>query len=149
MAEAVYPVPAEWAANALVDDAGYQAMYRRSVEDPDGFWGEQAQRIDWIRPFTKVRQTSFHQADFGIEWFGDGSLNLCANALDRHVAAGKGETVAILWEPDDPANPARRITYAELLGDVCRFANLLKARGVRKGDRVTIYLPMEIGRAHV
>ena len=142
MAEAIYPVPTEWAANALVDDAGYQAMYRRSLEQPEAFWAEQAQRIDWIRPFTKVKEASFHKADFGIRWFADGKLNLSANALDRHVAAGKGDTVAILWEPDDPASPSRRITYAELLADVCRFANLLKARGVKKGDRVTIYLPM-------
>ena len=142
MAEAIYPVPAEWAANALVDDAAYQAMYRRSIEEPEAFWAEQGQRIDWIRPFTKIKETSFDKADFGIRWYGDGTLNLCANALDRHLAAGKGDTVAILWEPDDPANPARSITYAELHESVCRFANLLKARGVQKGDRVTIYLPM-------
>ena len=142
MAESIYPVPAEWAATALVDDAAYQAMYRRSIEEPEAFWAEEAQRIDWIRPFTTVKETSFHKADFGIRWFGDGTLNLSANALDRHIAAGKGETVAILWEPDDPANPSRAITYAELHESVCRLANLLKTRGVAKGDRVTIYLPM-------
>jgi acetyl-CoA synthetase len=141
MVSPVYPVPAEWARTALLDDVGYQAMYRRSVEDPDGFWREAAQRLDWIRPFTQVKDTSFNEADFGIRWFADGTLNLCANAIDRHLAE-RGDAVAILWEPDDPANPSRSITYRELHADVCRFANLLKARGVRKGDRITIYLPM-------
>ena len=141
MGEAVYPVPAEWAETALVDDAGYQAMYARSVEDPDGFWREAAQRIDWIRPFTTVKDTSFDEADFGIRWFADGTLNLSANALDRHLAE-RGDTPAILWEPDDPASPSRTITYRELHESVCRFANLMKSRGVKKGDRVTIYLPM-------
>jgi acetyl-CoA synthetase len=141
MGEAIYPVPADWAANALVNAAGYDEMYQRSVADPDGFWREAAQRLDWIKPFTVVKNTSFNEADFRIEWFADGSLNLCVNALDRHLAE-RGEQVAILWEPDDPAEASRAITYAELHAEVCRFANLLKARGVQKGDRVTIYLPM-------
>ncbi len=141
MGEALYPVPANWAADALINEARYDAMYRRSVEDPEGFWRDEAQRIDWIRPFTRVKDTSFAEADFGIEWFADGTLNLCANALDRHLAA-RGDQIAILWEPDDPADAERRITYRELHEQVCRFANLLKSRGVAKGDRVTIYLPM-------
>ena len=141
MGEATYPVPAEWAANAHVDDAGYQALYRRSVEDPEGFWREAAQRIDWMKPFTRVKDTSFNEADFGIAWFSDGTLNLSANCLDRHLAT-RGQDIAIIWEPDDPAEAERRITYAELHADVCRFANLLKSRGVKKGQRVTIYLPM-------
>ncbi|MDE2620603.1 MAG: AMP-binding protein, partial [Sphingomonadales bacterium] len=141
MAEAVYPVPAEWAANALVDEARYHELYRRSVEEPDAFWGEMAQRISWMRPFTTVKQTSFAAADFGINWFADGTLNLAANCLDRHLAE-RGDSVAILWEPDSPSDPERRITYRELHGEVCRFANLLKARGVQRGDRVTLYLPM-------
>ena len=141
MGEAVYPVPAEWAKNALIDEAGYHAMYARSVEDPESFWREAAQRIDWIKPFTQVKNTSFKEADFGIEWFSDGSLNLCANALDRHLTE-RGEQVAILWEPDNPDEASRAITYRELHADVCRFANLLKSRGVSKGHRVTIYLPM-------
>jgi acetyl-CoA synthetase len=141
MAEALYPVPANWADQALIDEARYHEMYRASVEDPDAFWRAEAQRIDWIKPFETVRETSFHEADFGIRWFADGTLNLCANALDRHLEE-HGDTVAILWEPDDPADPERRITYRQLHEDVCRFANLLKARGVKKGDRVTIYLPM-------
>ncbi|MFM5954233.1 MAG: acetate--CoA ligase [Novosphingobium sp.] len=141
MGEAIYPVPANWAENALINDARYQEMYRASVDDPESFWRAEAQRIDWIKPFTSVKETSFDEADFGIKWFADGTLNLCANALDRHLAE-RGDTPAILWEPDDPADPSRTITYRQLHADVCRFANLLKARGVKKGARVTIYLPM-------
>ncbi|MGE8141376.1 acetate--CoA ligase [Novosphingobium sp. NPDC080210] len=141
MGEAIYPVPAEWAETALVNDARYQDMYRRSVNDPEAFWREDAQRIDWIKPFTKVKETSFNEADFGIKWFADGTLNLSANALDRHLAT-RGDQVAIIWEPDEPTDQGRKITYAQLHGEVCQFANLLKAKGVKKGDRVTIYLPM-------
>jgi acetyl-CoA synthetase len=141
MGEAIYPVPQDWADTALVNDARYQEMYRASIEDPDAFWRAEAQRLDWIKPFTTVKETSFHEADFGIKWFADGSLNLAANALDRHLAQN-GDTVAIIWEPDSPDEPARHITYRQLHADTCRFANLLKARGVKKGDRVTIYLPM-------
>ena len=141
MGEAIYPVPAQWAETALVNDARYQDMYRRSVEDPEGFWRDEAKRIDWIKPFSKVKETSFHEADFGIKWFADGSLNISANALDRHLVT-RGDQVAIIWEPDEPTDQGRKITYAELHADVCRFANLLKAKGVQKGDRVTIYLPM-------
>ncbi len=141
MGEAIYPVPAEWADTALVNEARYQEMYRRSVEDPDGFWRDEAKRIDWIKPFTKVKETSFQEADFGIKWFADGTLNLSANALDRHLAE-RGDQVAIIWEPDEPTDQGRKITYSQLHADVCRFANLLKAKGVQKGDRVTIYLPM-------
>src|SRR5690606_24177378 len=119
---------------------GYADLYARSISDPDGFWREQAQRIDWIRPFTQVRETSFDEADFGISWFADGTLNIAANCLDRHLAA-RGDVAAILWAGDDPSE-SRTITYRELHEDVCRFANLLKGQGVRKGDRVTIYMPM-------
>ncbi len=141
MAQTIFPVPEQWAANALVDEAGYQAMYRRSVEDPEGFWREAAQRIDWITPFTRVKETSFNEADFGIAWFSDGTLNISANALDRHLAE-RGDATAILWEADSPDEPHRVITYRELHADVCRFANLLKAQGVKRGERVTLYLPM-------
>ena len=141
MSETTYPVPQEWAECALIDDAGYQEMYRRSVEDPDGFWREQAQRLDWITPFTKVKNTSFDEADFGIRWFEDGTLNLSANCLDRHLAE-RGDDIAILWEPDNPADAHRTITYRELHADVCRFANVLKSQGAKRGDRITLYLPM-------
>ncbi|RDC59478.1 Acetate--CoA ligase [Alteripontixanthobacter maritimus] len=136
-----HPVPPHWAANALIDADGYRAKYRRSIEDSDAFWREEAQRIDWITSFDTVQDASFDERDFGIAWFTGGTLNMAANCLDRHLAE-RGSQVAILWEPDDPQTDARRITYAQLHRDVCRFANLLKARGVTKGDRVTIYLPM-------
>jgi len=141
MAQTIFPVPPQWAANALVDADGYDAMYRRSVEDPEGFWREAAQRIDWITPFTRVKETSFDEADFGIAWFADGTLNISANALDRHLAE-RGDATAILWEPDSPDEAHRVITYRELHAEVCRFANLLKAQGVKRGERVTLYLPM-------
>jgi acetyl-CoA synthetase len=141
MTQAVYPVPDEWAEKALIDADRYEAMYRESVEDPDSFWRREAQRIDWIKPFSAVKDTSFHEADFGIRWFADGTLNLSTNCLDRNLAE-RGDTVAILWEPDDPAEPGRSITYRELHEMVCRFANVLKASGAGRGSRVTIYMPM-------
>ncbi|MCB5423873.1 acetate--CoA ligase [Altererythrobacter sp. CC-YST694] len=137
----LHPVPAEWSEKALIDAATYEEKYRRSVEDPEGFWREEAQRLDWIKPFTQVKGTSFNEDDFGIRWFWDGTLNLAANCLDRHLET-KGDTIALIWEPDDPANPVRTLTYSQLHEQVCRFANALKANGVEKGDRVTIYLPM-------
>ena len=139
--QVVHPVPREWAENALIDAGKYAEMYRRSIEDPEGFWREEAKRIDWIKPFTQVKDTSFHEADFRIRWFADGTLNLSANCLDRHLAT-RGDQTAIIWEPDDPNTPGRTLTYRELHTATCRFANLLKAEGVKRGDRVTIYLPM-------
>ncbi len=135
-----WAVSAEWAARAYVDAAGYAEKYRRSLEEPEAFWREETARLDWIKPWTKLNRCSFEQADFGIEWFADGTLNVSANCLDRHLAE-HGDTVAIIWEGDDPAQQ-RRITYRELHGEVCRMANALKALGVARGDRVTIYLPM-------
>ena len=139
--EVIHPVPREWAENALIDAEAYAAKYRFSVEDPDGFWRGEAQRIDWIKPFTQVKDASFDEATFGIRWFADGTLNLSANCLDRHLAT-RGEQTAIIWEPDDPNSPGRTLTYRQLHEETCKFANLLKAEGVRRGDRVTIYLPM-------
>jgi len=136
----VYPVPEEWKRRARVDDAKYRAMYKRSVDAPDAFWAEQAKRIDWMKPFTKVKNTSF-RSPVSVKWFEDGALNVSANCLDRHLAK-RGDQVALLWEPDDPTAEPRRITYRELHRDVCRFANVLKNLGARKGDRITIYLPM-------
>jgi len=141
MSQAIYPVPESWAKDALIDEARYADMYARSLAEPEAFWREEAKRIDWIKPFTKVSGTSFHEADFGIRWFEDGTLNLAANCLDRHLVE-RGDQIAILWEPDSPESPDRRITYRELHESVCRFANLLKSRGVQRGSRVTIYLPM-------
>ena len=140
MSETIYPVPAEWAGHALVNAERYADMYRRSLDDPDGFWREQAKRLDWMQPFTEVSKWSFDKKDFGIRWFAAGALNIAANCLDRHLEA-KGDTVAILWEPDSPGE-GRAITYRQLHEAVCRMANCLKSLGVKKGSRVTIYLPM-------
>jgi acetyl-CoA synthetase len=136
----LFPVPAAWAQKAWADDARYQAMYRLSVENPEGFWGEQGKRIDWIRPYSKIRDVSYAKEDLHIRWYHDGTLNVAANCIDRHLAK-RGDQVAIIWEGDDPAKD-KKITYRQLHEQVCRMANVLKAHGVQKGDRVTIYLPM-------
>ena len=136
----LHPVPAEWASRAYVDAAAYAEQYRRSIAEPEAFWREQTARLDWIKPWTKLSQCSFDEADFGIEWFSDGTLNVSANCLDRHLAE-RGDTVAIIWEGDNSEHQ-RRLTYRQLHADVCRFANTLKALGARRGDRITIYLPM-------
>ncbi|WP_336987046.1 acetate--CoA ligase [Altererythrobacter aquiaggeris] len=141
MSDAVYPVPSDWAENALIDAATYEEKYRRSLDDTDAFWREEARRIDWATPFDTVKDTGFDEADFRIRWFTGGKLNIAANALDRHLDM-RGDRAAIIWEPDDPSEPGRTITYRELHREVCQFANGLKAKGVTKGDRVTIYLPM-------
>ena len=135
----VYPVPAAWATKAWVDQAGYEELYKRSIADPEGFWAEQAKRIDWIKPWTRVKNTTF-SGDVSIRWYEGGQLNVSANCLDRHLPT-RGNQVAIIWEGDDP-NTSRSITYAEAHAETCRMANVLKAHGVRKGDRVTIYMPM-------
>jgi acetyl-CoA synthetase len=136
----VFPVPAEWAARAHIDATGYEAAVRRVETDPDGYWRDLAGRLDWIRPFTKVKDVSYHADDFRIRWFEDGVLNVSANCLDRHLAS-RGDVTALIWEGDDPAE-SRRLSYREVHAEVCRMANVLKAHGVQKGDRVTIYLPM-------
>lgn len=135
-----HPVPAEWAARAYVDAQGYADKYRRSIEEPETFWREETARLDWIKPWSQLSKCSYDEADFGIEWFADGTLNVSANCLDRHLAS-RGDTVAIIWEGDDPSQQ-RRITYRQLHEDVCRFANALKGLGAKKGDRVTVYMPM-------
>ena len=140
MSDKVYNVPAEWSARAWVDNQKYLAMYKHSVEDPNGFWGEAAKRIDWIKPFTKVQNTSYAPENVSIKWYEDGTLNVCANCVDRHLPK-RADQVAIIWEGDDPTHD-EKITYRQLHERVCKFANVLKANGVRKGDRVTIYLPM-------
>ena len=140
MYEPVIAVPPSFAASALVDEAGYRAMYERSIADPEGFWGEHGRRIDWIKPYTTVKNTSYGHPDVSIRWYEDGTLNVSANCVDRH-AATRPDQVAIIWEGDDPGEQ-RLITYRELKDEVCRFANVLKAHGVKRGDRVTLYLPM-------
>jgi acetyl-CoA synthetase len=140
MSDKIYDVPPAWQKRAFADKAKYQEMYARSIKDPNGFWAEQAKRIDWIKPFTKVKNTSFDPHNVSIKWFEDGTLNIAYNCVDRHLAK-RGDQTAIIWEGDDPKDD-KKITYKQLHAEVCKFANVLKARGVKKGDRVTIYMPM-------
>ncbi len=136
----VYPVPAAIAAGARIDKRGYEAMYAASIADPIAFWGDIGRRLDWITPYTEVKDVSFDANDLHIRWYADGELNVSANCLDRHLAS-RGDKTAIIWEGDDPSE-SRRISYRELHAEVCRAANLLTHLGVRKGDRIAIYLPM-------
>jgi acetyl-CoA synthetase len=133
------PVSEQWAKRAWLDRAAYQEMYERSIRDPEGFWAEAGKRIDWIKPYQKVKDVSF-TGDVHIRWYEDGTLNAAYNCIDRHLAT-RAEQTAILWEGDDPSE-SRHVTYRELHENVSRLANVLKARGVKKGDRVTIYMPM-------
>ena len=137
---AEYPVTPEWAKRAHIDNELYLEMYERSVRDPDGFWAEQAKRVDWFREPTVIRNIDYGYPDVSIKWYEDGVLNIAHNCLDRHLAS-RGDQTAIVWEGDDPAED-QKITYRELHRDVCKFANALKGLGVQKGDRVTLYLPM-------
>lgn len=140
-ANAVYTASADFIAQAHVDAAGYERMYAASVADPEAFWGEQGKRLDWIKPYTKVKNTNFRPGEVSIKWFEDGTLNIAWNCIDRHLATRAKQT-AIIWEPDDPNVPAQHISYQELHDNVCRMANVLVSQGVRKGDRVVMYLPM-------
>ncbi|HWK44760.1 MAG TPA: acetate--CoA ligase [Stellaceae bacterium] len=133
------PVPAGFAGPSTIDAAERERLYRRSIDDPEGFWGEQGRTIDWLKPYTRVKNTRFTD-DVSIKWFEDGTLNVSANCLDRHLAT-RGDQPAIIWEGDDPS-VSRTLTYRDLYEAVCRLANVLTSRGVRRGDRVTIYLPM-------
>ena len=134
-------VPKKWKTSAFIDKDEYEKLYKKSVEKPDKFWGKEGQRIDWIKPYTRVKDTSFDYPDVSIKWFEDGTLNVSANCIDRHLKK-RGKQTAIIFEPDDPAQDAKHITYRQLHKSVCRLANVLKANGVKRGDRVTIYLPM-------
>ena len=136
----IYPVPADLAARAHMDRAGYDAARIAARETPDAYWGQQAKRLDWMTFPSKIKDVSFDKADFRIRWFEDGVLNVSANCIDRHLPHRKDET-AIIWEGDDPKD-SRAITYGELHDEVCRMANVLKAHGAKKGDRITLYLPM-------
>ena len=140
MEEQTYPVSDDVRKRALIDADAYAEMYRRSIDDNEGFWAEQAQRIDWIKPFTRVKDVSWSRDDLHIRWYDDGTLNACYNCVDRHLPE-KQDDVAIIWEGDDPDRDLR-ITYGELHERVCRFANALRSLGVSKGDRITIYMPM-------
>ncbi|MBY0351595.1 acetate--CoA ligase [Tabrizicola sp.] len=139
--KSVYPASADFVAKAHVDAEAYAARYAASVADPEAFWGREGLRLDWIKPYTKVKNSSFAPGNISIRWFEDGVLNVSANCIDRHMLTRATQT-AIIWEPDDPSVPAQHITYAQLLEQTCRLANVLKAHGVTKGDRVVLYMPM-------
>ncbi len=140
-ASVVHAASADFVAGAHVDAAGYARDYAASVADPDAFWGAEGKRIDWVKPYTRVKNTSFEPGAVSIKWFEDGTLNVSANCIDRHLPA-RAQQTAIIWEPDDPSTPARHITYAELHDQTCRMANVLKAHGVKRGHRVVMYMPM-------
>lgn len=142
----LYPVPADFATQANLNPETYRQMYADSIADPEGFWGEQGRRLDWMTPYTKVKNVSWDKSDLHVEWYSDGVLNVTANCLDRHLET-RGDKAAIIWEGDDP-NESLTLTYTELHREVCRFANVLKANGVKKGDRVTIYMPMIVEAAY-
>ena len=135
----IFPVPAALAKSAWVDAETYETMYAESIKNPDKFWGDHGKRLDWIKPYSKVKNTTF-KGDVSIKWYEDGTLNASANCLDRHLTA-RGDQTAIIWEGDDPKDDAH-ITYRELHRQVCKLANVMKSHGVQKGDRVTIYMPM-------
>jgi acetyl-CoA synthetase len=136
-----YKVPKEWKEHAFINKAAYEKLYEKSLDKPDKFWGKEGQRIDWIKPYTKVKNATFEYPNVSIKWYEDGTLNVSANCIDRHLKK-RGKQTAIIFEPDDPKAEAQHITYRELHENVCRLANVLKANGVKRGDRVTIYLPM-------
>ena len=140
MSSNVYPVKPEWRDGAKIDAAGYEKMYTDSVRDPEAFWAEHGKRVDWIKPYSKIKDVSYDASDLHIRWFFDGTLNVAANCLDRHLET-RGEQTAILWEGDEPDQDAR-ISYRELHEKVCRLGNALRDMGVARGDVVTIYMPM-------
>src|SRR5579863_5725331 len=123
-----------------LSDPSYAERYAESLEDPDAFWGQIGKRLSWSKPYSKVKNVSFQEQDFRIRWYEDGCLNVAYNCLDRHLAK-RADKTALLWEGDDPSD-SRRLSYRELYEKVCQCSNALLARGVRRGDRVTIYLPM-------
>ncbi len=142
----IYPVPEEFAAKANLSPEKYKEMYAASIADPEAFWGEQGKRLDWIKPYTTVKDVSWDADDLHIRWYADGELNVTANCIDRHLAT-RGDKTAFIWIGDDP-DESHKVSYKELHAAVCRFANVLKKLGVKKGDRVTIYMPMILEAAY-
>jgi len=142
----LYPVKADFSAKARIDKNTYETLYRESIEHPDAFWGKAAQRLEWFKPPTTIKNVSYNLDDFRIKWFEDGELNASVNCLDRQLAQ-RGDKVALLFEPDSPDAPSQGVTYRELYERVCRLGNALRNLGVQKGDRVTIYLPMIVDAA--
>ncbi|WP_135501947.1 acetate--CoA ligase [Roseovarius aestuariivivens] len=141
MTDTTYPPSSDFVQNAHIDAEKYDKMYKSSIEDPESFWAEHGKRIDWIKPFSTVKNVNYMYPDVSIKWYEDGSLNVAANCIDRHLDT-RGDQTAIIWEPDEPTDEALHITYKELHAEVCRMANVLKNLGIGKGDRVVIYLPM-------
>ncbi|WP_099824129.1 acetate--CoA ligase [Oceaniglobus indicus] len=141
MTDTTYPPSDAFAAGSHADRATYDRMYAESIKGPDAFWAEHGKRVDWMKPFTTVKSVSFDPGNIAIKWFEDGTLNVAANCIDRHLK-DRAEQTAIIWEPDDPEDDALHITYRELHTNVCRFANVLKELGVKRGDRVVLYMPM-------
>ncbi|HLG20261.1 MAG TPA: AMP-binding protein, partial [Bdellovibrionota bacterium] len=139
-ADPLIPVPKVFSENSWCDGGTYKKMYEQSISDPERFWADQAKRLDWIQPWKRVKDGSFSR-DVHIRWFEGGKLNVSTNCVDRHLSKRSSQT-AIVWEPNDPKERPQFITYRQLYDEVCRWANVLKAHGVKKGDRVTIYLPM-------
>ena len=146
MNDNVFPVPSQWARQAQIDADKYERFYQTSVTDSESYWREMGKRIDWIKPYTKIKNTSYEKDNISIKWFEDGSLNASVNCIDRHLPHHSNK-VAIIWEGDDPSR-SETITYQQLHKKVCRFANVLKNLGVKRGDRVTIYLPMILEAAY-
>jgi len=146
MVKEVYPVSDAWAQEAHIDLAKYESMYAASIADPEKFWGEAGKRLDWITPYTKVKDCSWGKDDLHVRWYEDGQLNVSYNCIDRHLKT-KADEIAIIWEGDDPTQ-SKSISYRQLHEEVCRFANVLKLRGVKKGDRVTLYMPMVVEAAY-
>jgi acetyl-CoA synthetase len=146
MSDKTYPVPADWVKTAYADEAEYERLYRASIENPEAFWAQAGMRIDWFKAYTKVKDCSWDKKDLHVRWFEDGELNVSYNCIDRHLET-RGEESAIIWEGDDPTQ-SKTISYNQLHEEVCRFANVLKERGVKKGDRVTLYMPMIVEAAY-
>ena len=138
--QALYPVPDSWTGNALIDEARYEAEYAASIEDNEAYWAKQAERIDWLRAPTQIKDVNFGPGDVHIRWYEDGQLNVCANCVDRHLE-NRGDQTAIIWEGDSP-DEHQEISYRELHAQVSRLGNVLKTMGVNKGDVVTLYMPM-------
>ena len=140
MSDTLYPVPSDFAAKANITPEIYQETYARSIKDPTGFWKTQARRLNWMKAPTQIKDVSWNKEDLHVRWYADGVLNVTENCLDRHLKT-RGDKAAIIWEGDDP-NESLTLSYKELHLYVCRFANVMKSRGVKKGDRITIYMPM-------
>jgi len=140
MAKKLYPVHNEWKSQVLIDRAKYEKLYECSIKNPDDFWAEHGKCIDWIKPFTKIKNATFEPPDVSIKWFEDGTTNVAMNCIDRHLSS-RSDQVAIIWQGDDPSQ-SKHITYKQLHAEVCRMANVLKSSGVRRGDTVSIYMPM-------